>query len=60
MQSRIYPEMAREELGMDYKQFIREFERYRSINPDQSFQQALDTFIEHQNLPADRPELVSP
>ena len=60
MQSRAYPEMADEELEMDYKQFIREFERYRSSNPEQSFQQALDTFIERQEAPAARHELVSP
>lgn len=46
MQSTAAPTLEQEELKMDYKQFIREFERYRNVHPDQSVTQALDTFVE--------------
>lgn len=32
-------------LGVDYKQFIRQFESYRQQHPEYSFQQAMDTFL---------------
>lgn len=32
-------------LGVDYKQFIRQFESYRQEHPEYSFQQAMDAFL---------------
>lgn len=32
-------------LGVDYKQFIRQFESYRQQHPEFSFQQAMDAFL---------------
>ncbi len=52
MQSTAYPTLEQEELKMDYKQFIREFERYRNVHPDQSVTQALDTFVEQSQTEA--------
>lgn len=58
MQTGLYPETVQSEaLGLDYKQFIREFEKYRHIHPEQSVQQALDTLLESQ---ADANELLEP
>ena len=57
MQSGMYLEDAPAEHRLDYKQFIREFEKYRSIHPEQSVQQVLDTFLEPQEAEL---ELVSP
>lgn len=31
-------------LGTDYKDFIRQFENYRQMHPEYSFQQAMDVF----------------
>ena len=50
MHTGLSPEtMPLHELGLDYKQFIREFEKYRSIHPEQSVQQALDTLLDVQD-----------
>jgi len=61
MHTGIYPEtMPAEELGLDYKQFIREFEKYRNIHPEQSVQQALDTLLDAQDDPSARLEPALP
>lgn len=46
MQSTLLNAPSEEGLGIDYKQFIREFESYRNGHPEASFHQALDTFLE--------------
>lgn len=46
MQSTLLNAPSEEGLGIDYKQFIREFESYRTGHPETSFHQALDTFLE--------------
>ena len=35
-----------EKSSLDYKHFIREFESYRNLNSDQSFQEALNNFMQ--------------
>lgn len=60
MKSGMHPELAMAESTMDYKQFIREFEKYRSVYPEQSVQKALDVFLEPQEALVNQPELVSP
>lgn len=37
------------EIGLDYKQFAREFERYRLQHPEVSLQQALEAFSDSKN-----------
>lgn len=49
MQTGLYPEtLQEEEIRFDYKQFIRAFETYRNVHPEQSVQQALDTLLDRQ------------
>ncbi len=38
-----------QQMDLDYKQFAREFERYRSQHPQASLQQALDAFAAQKN-----------
>lgn len=44
--SSTYIPVQEEETDLDYKLFIREFERYRNGHPEQSFQEALDKFMQ--------------
>jgi hypothetical protein len=58
MQSFSYPPLAQEEVVMDFKQFVREFERYRDHHQEQSLQQALDGFVEEKQVVESEPQLV--
>lgn len=58
MRTMDYPILGEEKMGMDFKQFVQEFETYRHRNNEQSVQQALNCFVEQKQLEQNTPELA--
>ena len=53
-----YPILGEEKLGMDFKQFVHEFESYRHHHADKNVQQALNHFVEQKQHEQNTPELA--
>lgn len=58
MRTMDYPILGEEKLGMDFKQFVQEFETFRHRHNDQSVQQALNYFVEQKQQEQSTPELA--